>query len=57
MISSMTMPFSACRAAVAVELPGVLRTSLDHVEVEVGDDQLVLVARALGDDLPRGSQK
>ena len=36
--------------AVAEELPGVAHFA-DLVEVEVGDDELVLVARRLGDDL------
>src|ERR1043165_3982278 len=43
----------ALRAPVAVELPGVPHF-LDQVEVEVGDDDLVLVAAGLGDDLAAG---
>jgi dihydropyrimidinase len=52
------VPRSACtsRAAVAVELPDVA-DFLDHVQVQIGDDDLVLVAGRLAMILPRGSQK
>src|SRR6266404_6023761 len=44
------------RAAVAEELPDIADFS-DHVEIEVGDNQFVLVAAGLSDDLsPRSAE-
>src|SRR5258708_1193662 len=37
------------RSAIPIELPGVADL-LDHVEIEVGDDQFVLVAAGFGDE-------